>query len=102
MLGEISSQPGYAAVFSAIRMYAVSRGSWWLSLTVCLLSVVPVATNAVSPMLPEQFTTTEVTDPSYHYQYTLYAANWYQIEDIPIIGVTCVNGSNLSSAINTA
>ncbi|OCH90119.1 hypothetical protein OBBRIDRAFT_731344, partial [Obba rivulosa] len=35
------------AVFSAVRIYAVSGGSWWLASAVCLLNVVPVGTNSV-------------------------------------------------------
>ncbi|OCH90590.1 hypothetical protein OBBRIDRAFT_696765, partial [Obba rivulosa] len=35
------------AVFSGVRMYAVSGGSWWLASVVCLLNVVPIGTNAV-------------------------------------------------------
>ncbi|OCH84201.1 hypothetical protein OBBRIDRAFT_741991, partial [Obba rivulosa] len=36
------------AVFSAIRIYAISGGNWLVTFTVLCLSLVPVGTNAVN------------------------------------------------------
>ncbi|OCH87052.1 hypothetical protein OBBRIDRAFT_736855, partial [Obba rivulosa] len=37
--------------FSGVRMYAISGGSWWLTAVVWVLSIVPVGTNVVCPLL---------------------------------------------------
>jgi len=62
------------AVFSAVRVYAISGGKWWLAVVVCALSLVPAATNA----------------------YQDFGASWYQIDTLPLMGTVCVSGFNTS------
>ncbi|OCH89462.1 hypothetical protein OBBRIDRAFT_888385 [Obba rivulosa] len=62
------------ALFSAIRVYAVSGGSWWLASLVFLLNAVPVGTNS----------------------YDFFSGIVYQVESIPVIGTVCFIGSNIS------
>ncbi|OCH91955.1 hypothetical protein OBBRIDRAFT_833851 [Obba rivulosa] len=69
------------AVFSTIRVYAISGGNWWISATVCALSMVPAATNL----------------------YTHYVIGWFEIGTIPVLGTICVTAysSSLISHLNT-
>ncbi|OCH92797.1 hypothetical protein OBBRIDRAFT_886033 [Obba rivulosa] len=68
------------AVFSGIRIYAISGGSWWLALVVFLLSLVAIGTNA----------------------YGWYAVAWFQINSLPVLGAACFSGRNVSAATDTA
>ncbi|OCH91388.1 hypothetical protein OBBRIDRAFT_834254 [Obba rivulosa] len=56
------------AVFSAVRIYAISGGSWRLSYVVYLLGMVPVGTGV----------------------YGSFIATSYSVSNIPVIGMTCV------------
>ncbi|OCH85509.1 hypothetical protein OBBRIDRAFT_309374 [Obba rivulosa] len=55
------------AVFSGVRMYAISGRSWCLASIVCLLNLAPVGVNA----------------------YLHFVALFYEIVDLPILGNTC-------------
>ncbi|EMD40375.1 hypothetical protein CERSUDRAFT_102782 [Gelatoporia subvermispora B] len=66
-----------AKVFSGVRVYAVSGGTWWLSIIVCLLNIVPIATNA-------------------YYESSI---SWV-VAEIPVVGIVCVGGSSVSNLEN--
>ncbi|EMD39647.1 hypothetical protein CERSUDRAFT_121870 [Gelatoporia subvermispora B] len=62
------------AVFSAYRVFAISERNVRLSVAVLLLILIPVGLNA----------------------YTYFASSWEQIKNLPLLGVVCDSGSNLS------
>ncbi|EMD33135.1 hypothetical protein CERSUDRAFT_68193 [Gelatoporia subvermispora B] len=66
----------FVAVFSSMRIYALSGGNRWLALIVLLLNLVPVATNI-----------------------SIFA-NWqYEIVDLPVLRNDCYGGSTLSQSV---
>ncbi|EMD38314.1 hypothetical protein CERSUDRAFT_64576 [Gelatoporia subvermispora B] len=65
------------AIFSAIRVYALSRGQWLLALCVFALSFVPAATNVYNRV------TTEIV-----------------VVTVPFVGLTCTDVSKLSEDAN--
>ncbi|EMD34227.1 hypothetical protein CERSUDRAFT_75815 [Gelatoporia subvermispora B] len=65
--GSLMIPPAPTTVFSGIRIYAVSSGTWILSAIVAFLSLVPVATN------------------SYYY----FATQSYAIDEYFVIGTWC-------------
>ncbi|OCH86416.1 hypothetical protein OBBRIDRAFT_797216 [Obba rivulosa] len=66
------------AAFSAIRMYAISVGNIWFTLTVLALNIVPVGTNV----------------------FGWYVATWYIIDTVPDVGTACASGKTISNAAN--
>ncbi|OCH88096.1 hypothetical protein OBBRIDRAFT_780678 [Obba rivulosa] len=60
--------------FSAIRMYAISRGSWLFVLVLCSLNLVRIAGEV----------------------YQQLGSVWYQIETVPGLGTQCYSGYKLS------
>ncbi|OCH90431.1 hypothetical protein OBBRIDRAFT_754960 [Obba rivulosa] len=62
------------AVFSAVRLFAISGRNSWLAGAVLLLNLIPVGTNA----------------------YTDFASSWEQLKNLPLLGVVCDSGNNLS------
>ncbi|EMD32451.1 hypothetical protein CERSUDRAFT_77459 [Gelatoporia subvermispora B] len=62
------------AVFSAIRIYAVSHGNWISTIVVFMLNLVPVGTNA----------------------YGWYGTYWFQVVVLPVLGAECDIGKNIS------
>ncbi|OCH89855.1 hypothetical protein OBBRIDRAFT_637099 [Obba rivulosa] len=61
-------------------MYAISGRNWWLASAVGLLNMTPVGVNA----------------------YINFAAVWYEIGYIPILGESCISGYNISNTTNIA
>ncbi|EMD35285.1 hypothetical protein CERSUDRAFT_124639 [Gelatoporia subvermispora B] len=63
------------AVFSAVRIYAISTRSWWLAILVLLLNLVPVASNS----------------------YEFFAMTWWLIgELLPDSKPSCISGDNIT------
>ncbi|EMD39472.1 hypothetical protein CERSUDRAFT_80849 [Gelatoporia subvermispora B] len=64
------------AAFSAVRTYAIGGGGWILSSIVFLLGMAPVATNIYGNIVKV----------------------WYAMDDLPLVGITCVTGVDYSEA----
>ncbi|OCH90808.1 hypothetical protein OBBRIDRAFT_825716 [Obba rivulosa] len=65
------------AVFSSVRVYAISGGTWWLAIIVFALSIVPFITN----------------------MYSDFAAGQTTLDTLPFLGVQCVAESTASGPL---
>ncbi|EMD37038.1 hypothetical protein CERSUDRAFT_124023 [Gelatoporia subvermispora B] len=76
------------AVFSAVRMYAISTGNWLLSVVVLALNLVPIATNidTWTDGLPK---------------YGAFVTQTFGIQAVPVIGVECSAGTSLSPSVTS-
>jgi len=66
------------AVFSGIRIYAISGGSWWLACIIFALNMVPAAVNA----------------------YNFFGATWYYVGNYPPDNnLQCLSGDDLTFSV---
>ncbi|EMD39646.1 hypothetical protein CERSUDRAFT_81028 [Gelatoporia subvermispora B] len=64
------------ALFSAVRTYAISGGSWWLSVLVLCLNLVPLVTSALS----------------------YFEKTTYQMVSVPVLGLQCLISADTSQS----